>query len=122
MSWSPDHVGGCEAAKIAPLVVPYLQGRCLDIGSGHGKVWPPLIGIDMVAQDGRPITDLHMNGTTLDMFADSSVDGIFSSFLLQGFEPSKIPGILATWNQVRRVVGAVWSTLPSKIDSLSILN
>ena len=77
MTFRPELIGSCEAAKIAPLVVPYLQGRCLDIGSGPGKVWPKLIGIDTATDRGRPVTDLCMDGTNLAMFGAETMDGVF---------------------------------------------
>jgi hypothetical protein len=95
MTWNPDSIYGCEAAKIAPIVVQYLQGRCLDIGSGPGKVWPRVIGIDTGHDQGRPVTDMLMDGTDLSTFADRSVDSVFSSHMLDKIEKSKSPGGIA---------------------------
>ena len=86
----PDIWNACHASQVAPLIVKYTQGRCLDIGSGPGKVWPRCIGIDPAHQGGRPITDICADGTDLSMFGDNSVDGVFSSFLLHQFERSKV--------------------------------
>lgn len=105
MTWTPEQRGCCEAAKIAPLVVPYLQGKCLDIGSGPGKVWPRLIGIDTANMSGRPATDLMMDGTDLSMFGDASFDGVFSSFLLQQIEPRRVGDVLTEWARVIRPGG-----------------
>jgi ADP-heptose:LPS heptosyltransferase len=113
MTWRPELAGGCEAAKIAAVVVPYLQGRCLDIGSGPGKVWPSLIGIDIEGGKGRPITDMAMDGTKLGMFTDASFDGVFSSFLLHQVERSKVPAVLAEWSRVLKVGGHLVLYLPS---------
>ena len=112
MSWRPDLVGGCEAAKVAPLVVPYLQGRCLDIGSGPGKVWPSLIGIDTATQGGRPVTDMHMDGTKELPFTAATMDGVFSSFLLHQIEPSRVPHVLREWARVLKVGGYLVLYLP----------
>lgn len=112
MSFRPELWGGCEAAKIAPLVVPYLQGRCLDIGSGAGKVWPPLTGIDIATVNGRPATDLCMDGTDLSMFGDETMDGVFSSFLLHQFERDLVPRILAEWARVLKIGGHLVLYLP----------
>lgn len=103
MTWRPDLAGGCEAAKIAPLVVRYLQGKCLDIGSGPGKVWPRLIGIDPANIGGRPATDLMIDGTDLSIFGDATFDGIFSSFLLQQIEFDRVPAVLSEWIRVLKV-------------------
>lgn len=113
MTFRPELEGGCEAAKIAPLVVPYLQGRCLDIGSGQGKIWPSLTGIDKNPNKGRPITDLTMDGADLSLFADESMDGVFSSFLLHLCERSKVPHVLAEWARVLKVGGHLVLYLPS---------
>lgn len=113
MVWSIDmHHYSCEAAKIAPLVVHYLQGRCLDIGSGHGKVWPGCIGIDQQQEGGRPVTDICGSGTDLSLFADETMDGIFSSHFLEDIEPSKVPEVLAEWWSVLKVGGHLVLYLP----------
>ena len=105
MTFRPEMVGACEAAKIAPLMVQYLQGRCLDVGSGPGKVWPPLTGIDIATNGGRPVTDMVGDGRDLSMFADEAFDGVFSSFLLQMFEPSETAEVLAEWASKIKVGG-----------------
>lgn len=113
MTWHPESILGCEAAKIAPLVVQYLQGRCLDIGSGQGKVWPQLIGIDLAHDKGKPITDMMMDGTNLCTFADASVDGIFSSHFLNCLDRAKVPDVLAEWARVLKPGGYLVLYLPN---------
>lgn len=115
MTWRPDLWGGCEAAKIAPFVVPYLQGRCLDIGSGPGKVWPGLIGIDRQAQGAHPVTDIRGDGTDLSMFADETFDGVFSSFMLSEQPREKVPAILTEWARVLKIGGHLVLYLPHGI-------
>ena len=112
MTFRPELWGGCEAAKIAALVVPYLQGKCLDIGSGPGKVWPRLIGIDTAMNGSRPVTDMCMDGTDLSQFADGAFDGVFSSFMLQQVEREKVPAVLAEWARVIKVGGHLVLYLP----------
>lgn len=109
----PDIWGACHAAQIAPLVVKYTQGKCLDIGSGPGKVWPRCIGIDTAHQGGRPITDICGDGTDLSMFGDERVDGVFSSFLLHQFERSKVVQTLREWGRVLKVGGYMTLCVPS---------
>lgn len=113
MSWNPDSIYGCEAAKIAPLVVRYLQGRCLDIGSGPGKVWPQVTGLDSARDQGRPVTDLWMDGTDLSAFADASFDAIFSSHMLTCLEKSKVPAVLVEWARVLKADGYLALYLPA---------
>lgn len=115
MTFRPELWGGCEAAKIAPLVVPYLQGRCLDIGSGIGKVWPKLIGIDTATDRGRPVTDLCMDGTDLSLFGDETFDGVFSSFLLQEFPLGSVPKILTEWARVMKIGAHLVLYLPMDV-------
>jgi ADP-heptose:LPS heptosyltransferase len=112
LTCDPYRFGECEAAKIAPLIVPYVQGRCLDIGSGPGKVWPSLIGIDLMTQGGRPVTDMAIDGTVLP-FGDATMDGVFSSFLLQQMEPSKVPDVLREWARVIKPGGHMVLYVPS---------
>ena len=105
MTFRPELAGGCEAAKIAALIVPYIQGRSLDIGSGQGKAWPSMIGIDINPNKGRPITDMTMDGTDLSLFGDATFDAVFSSFLLHQIERSKVRDTLAEWARVLRIGG-----------------
>ena len=114
MTYSPELKGTCEAAKIAPFVVPYMQGRSVDIGSGPGKVWPSAIGIDPGSDKGRPWTDIAADGTRLDMFADKSLDCVFSSFLLHLFEPAEVEDILAEWATKLKIGGYLALYLPDR--------
>lgn len=114
MTWNPSSSNACEAFKIAPLVVRYLQGRCLDIGSGPGKVWPQVIGIDLGHDHGQPVTDLMMDGTNLCTFADASVDGIFSSHFLNCIDRSKVPDMLKEWWRVLKPGGHLVLYLPHR--------
>lgn len=98
---------------IAPLVVKYLQGTCLDIGSGRGKVWPPVTGIDIARDKGEPVTDMAMDGTNLRLFADSSIDGLFSSHFLNCIDKAKIPDVLREWARVLKPDGYLVLYLPS---------
>lgn len=113
MVWDPrvDHYA-CEAAKIAPIIVPYVQGRCLDIGPGHGKVWPQCIGIDRQMDAGRPVTDICGPGGDLSLFANESCDGIFSSHFLEDIDPSQVPAVLREWWRVLKVGGYLTLYLP----------
>lgn len=113
MTWRPELQGGCEQIKIAALVVPYLQGRSLDIGSGHGKLWPPMTGIDLRSEGGQPITDLCMDGTDLSMFGDRTMDAVFSSFLLHLLEKDQVPAVLREWARVLKIGGHLVLYLPA---------
>ena len=112
MTFRPERQGECEAAKIAPIAARYLQGRALDIGAGLGKVWPSVLGIDTATHNGRPASDILMDGTGLSAFSDASFDAVFSSFLLQMFEPSQVPKIVAEWARLVKVGGYLTLYLP----------
>jgi ADP-heptose:LPS heptosyltransferase len=112
VTFRPELVGGCEQAKIAAIVVPYLQGRSLDIGSGPGKLWPSMIGIDTRTEGGRPVTDMCLDATDLSIFDDDSVDNVFSSFLLHLIEWERVKATLLDWTRLIRPDGHFVLYLP----------
>lgn len=113
MTWRPELQGGCEQIKIAALVVPYLQGRSLDIGSGPGKLWPAMTGIDTRTDAGRPVTDLCMDGADLSLFGDKTMDAVFSSFLLSHIknDPARV---LCEWWRLLKIGGNLVLYLPHR--------
>jgi ADP-heptose:LPS heptosyltransferase len=114
MVWSPDKdFSYAEASKIAPLIVHYIQGRCLDVGPGTGKVWPQAIGFDRQMDQGRPTTDIVGDADDLSMFADNAFDAVFSSHCLEDFERDKVPEILEEWARVLKVGGNLVLYVPS---------
>lgn len=115
MVWRIDGNQGRESAKIACIAVPYLQGRCLDLGCGLDKVWPGLIGIDDCRdyQGQRPPSvDIVANCDKLDMFADKTCDGVFSSHLLEHFHDTE--SVLKEWWRVLKPGGYLTLYLPHK--------
>lgn len=115
MTWRRDDPQGDENSKIATLTVPYLQGKCLDIGCGPTKVWPSLIGIDSCKDYGgqRPqAVDIVCNGEDLSLFANKTIDGIFSSHFLEHVMDYK--KCLAEWWRVIKVDGYLVLYLPHK--------
>lgn len=115
MTWSLETSNGREASKIAHIAVPYLQGKCLDIGCGIDKVWPGLIGVDSLKDYGgqRPANiDIISEGEKLSLFADGTMDGVFSSHFLEhvvDFETC-----LKEWWRVIKVGGHLTLYLPHK--------
>lgn len=84
--WTLETSRGQESSKIAHLVVPYAQGRGLDIGVGTQKCWPEMIGVDSLKDYGGqrpPSVDVVSNGEDLSLFGDKSFDYIFSSHFLE---------------------------------------
>lgn len=115
MVWRPDmHHYACEADKIAAIIVPYVQGKCLDIGCGHGKVWPNCRGVDMAREsDGRPVADICDSGTDLSWCASESHDAVFSSHFLEHVPPAEVPDTLREWLRVMKVGGHLVLYVPS---------
>ncbi len=115
MVWSIETSNGREADKIAALVVPYTQGKVLDIGCGFAKCWPSMIGIDncMDYQGQRPETvDFVAEGTDLSMFTSESMDGVFSSHFLEHVVDYK--ACLKEWWRVIKPGGYLTLYLPHK--------
>jgi predicted SAM-dependent methyltransferase len=91
LTWTPDAPQGNEAAKCKYDIVQYTRGRGLDLGCGPSKAFPHFIGVDNGVDTelfGIQIQpDLRLRTCEkLDMFADGSMDFIFSSHLLEHIE------------------------------------
>lgn len=115
MVWNISDPQGRESDKICSIAVPYLQGKCLDIGCGTSKVWPNLIGIDSCKDYGgqRPQSvDIVCQGEDLSIFANKSVDGVFSSHFLEHVVDYK--KCLTEWWRVIKVGGYLVLYLPHK--------
>lgn len=115
MVWTADGSQGFESSKIAHLAVPYLQGKCLDIGCGMKKVWPSLIGIDSLKDYGthRPADiDVVGEGESLSYFSDAAMDGVFSSHFLEHVVDFK--ACLKEWWRVIKPDGYLVLYLPHK--------
>lgn len=113
--WTKDGAQGFESTKIASIAIPYLQGKCLDIGCGQSKVWPNLIGVDSLKDYGgqRPSSvDIVSEGDKLSMFSDKSMDGVFSSHFLEHVVDYK--SCLEEWWRVIKPGGYLTLYLPHK--------
>ena len=91
MVWDPRAPQGFESDKIRFEVLPYLARGGLDIGCGPKKVWPHLIGVDSTKDTdlfGIPMRPDIVVGdaSRLPLFADRSVDAVFSSHCLEHIE------------------------------------
>lgn len=113
MVWTAETSCGFESDKIASIVVPYLQGRCIDAGCGQRKVWPNLIGIDNGHHFGRGGADIMGDCTDLSMFSDESMDGLFSSHFLEHVRGELLP-VLKEWWRVLKVGAHLVLYLPHK--------
>ena len=105
MVWTPGMQVGNETGKIRHLIVPYTRGVGLDIGCGPWKAWPHFIGIDVRKSWENMTWDVSMlrDGRDLSIFADRSLDFVYSSHLLEHLEePEKV---LKEWWRVIKVGG-----------------
>lgn len=112
--WTAETSNGHESAKIAGIAVPYLQGRFLDLGAGNSPVWPSAITVDNGAVFGASdVSGIRCDVSDLSMFAGGCMDAVFSSHVLEDFEPSRVPAVLAEWARVLKVGGNLVLYVPS---------
>lgn len=110
--WSPDGPQGFESRKIKYLLPRYTRGRGLEIGCGLEKAFPHFIGIDNGHHFGKGAADFVCNADRLSMFADGSMDFVFSSHVLEHMEDPE--RTLAEWWRVIRFGGHLCLYLPHK--------
>ncbi len=113
MVWKIDAEMGNEAGKIAPHIVQYTRGRGLDVGCGPSKTFPHFIGVDSGrAYEGKQVTDLKLKSSELSLFADASMDFVFSSHLLEHLNDTE--AALAQWWRLIKPGGHLVLYLPHK--------
>jgi len=113
MTWKIDDPQGDEAAKIRWELVEYTNGRGLDLGCGQFKAFPHFIGVDNGHHWGMKGVDVNVaTCEKLDIFADASMDFVFSSHLLEHIQDYK--AALKEWWRVLRVGGRLVLYLPHK--------
>lgn len=100
--WSIETSCGNESAKIRWELPRYTRGLGLDIGCGAFKAFPHFVGIDnytdtrLFGTQMRP--DIACDGRRLKLFADKSVDFVFSAHFLEHVEnPAEV---LKEWSRV----------------------
>ena len=114
MTWNLDNSLGYEVAKMRWELVPYMRGRCLDLGCGPAKAFPHFIGIDsgkdtdLFGIQMRP--DVKADITDLSIYASGSIDLVFSSHALEHIEDWK--AALKEWWRVVKVGGHLALYLP----------
>ncbi len=118
MVWRADGPQGMESAKVALDIVQYFHGRCLDLGCGQRKVFPAkhVLGVDnykdlqLFGAMANP--DIVASVDKLDMFADGSIDCVFSSHTLEHIEDYEAS--LADWWRVVKPGGYLILYLPHR--------
>ena len=116
MTWAPDKDTGNESSKVRWAVVPYTRGRGLDLGAGQEKTFPHFISVDNNHHQkfGYVIKPdvLVKTCEDLSVFADASMDFIFSSHLLEHIEDHA--GALKEWWRLVRPGGHMVLYLPHR--------
>lgn len=116
MVWRAEDPQGDEASKVRHLIVPYCQGRVLDLGAGPWKAWPSFMSVDNKSEWGGPgcgwTPNIFDDCTKLDLIAEGSCDAIFSSHLLEHIEDHV--AALETWWRKIKVGGHLVLYLPHK--------
>lgn len=116
MVWNINNPQGNESEKIKWELVPYTRGRVLDLGCGPYKTFPHFIGVDSGHHDQhfgwKNNANIISECDYLTLFADKSVDAVFSSHLLEHIEDYK--NALKEWFRVVKVGGYLCLYLPHK--------
>ena len=117
MTWRANDPQGDEAAKVRFDLVPYMNGRVLDLGCGPRKVYPTAIGIDnridakLFGIEVKP--DIAVDTCeTMPFLADGAADTIFSSHLLEHI--ANFPAALKEWWRILKPGGHLILYLPDE--------
>jgi len=111
MTWSMETSCGFESRKIKYLIPRYTRGRGLEIGCGQEKAYPHFIGVDNGHHFGKGAADIVAEAYDLSMFADESMDFVFSSHTLEHMED--MTAALAEWARVIKPGGHLVLYVPS---------
>lgn len=111
MSWSLETSNGFESRKIKYLLPKYTRGRVLEIGCGMEKAFPHFIGYDSGHHFGKGAADVVGDAGDLSLFADNSLDAVFSSHVLEHMPD--MGQALAEWGRVIKPGGYLCLYVPS---------
>lgn len=115
MTWDYHAPQGDESSKVRWELVPYMHGRCLDLGCGPFKVFPHFIGVDNGHHWGTQGADVVVEtAEKIDFFATQSCDLVYSSHLLEHIEYEKVPATLQEWTRVIKPGGHLALYLPDE--------
>lgn len=120
MTWSLEKSKGDEASKIRWELVPFMRGRCLDIGCGPFKVFPHFIGVDNGHHWGHFDNVKVETAEKLDLFGSATIDCVFSSHLLEHITYENVPATLGEWMRVLKPGGYLCLYLPAEGDYPSV--
>ncbi len=114
MTWDIKAPQCDESSKVRWELIPYMRGRCLDLGCGPYKVFPHFTGIDNGHHWGMQGADVKCEATDLSLFASGSCDLVYSSHLLEHIEEEKIPATLKEWMRVTKKDGHMILYVPDE--------
>ena len=113
MVWDIKTSNGNEVAKVKWDIVEYTAGRGLDLGCGLFKTFPHFIGVDNGHHWGNQGVDVMVDTCEdLSIFADNSMDFVFSSHLLEHI--TDYEAALKEWWRVIKTDGYLILYLPHK--------
>jgi len=98
-----------ETAKCRRRLLPYCEGIGLDLGHGGDKIRPEAIGVDLFKQADHDVVGDVRN---LFLFADESLDYVYSSHCLEDLEDTE--GALREWLRPLKVGGHLVLYLPHR--------
>lgn len=113
MTWTLENSKNNESRKVLWELVPYMRGRCLDIGAGQYKVFPHFVSVDSGHHWGlRDIDEPVKDAKDLSIFASCSVDLAYSSHLLEHFPYKDVPAVLDEWLRITKQNGHMILYIP----------
>ena len=117
MTWNKDAPQGDESGKVRFDLVPYMNGRVLDLGCGPGKVYPHAIGIDNKIDAKlfgiKVDPDIAVDSCErMEFLADCAADTVYSSHLLEHIVDYK--SALREWWRLVKVGGYLVLYLPHR--------
>jgi ADP-heptose:LPS heptosyltransferase len=111
MTWTADGPQEFESRKIKYLLPRYTRGRGLEIGCGMEKAFPHFIGVDNGHHFGRGAAEIVASADNLALFADESMDFVFSSHVLEHM--ADMEAALREWARVIKPGGYLCLYVPS---------
>jgi predicted SAM-dependent methyltransferase len=119
VTWRATDPQGNESAKVRWELVPYMNGRCLDLGCGPYKTFPHFTGVDNGHHDKKfgwqnKADVIVETCEDLSIFADKSHDMVFSSHLLEHIAPENLKKTLSEWCRVIKSNGHLILYVPDE--------
>lgn len=104
-----------ETAKHRAIFLPYCVGNGLDIGYGGDPIVETAITLDQEHRysfEGKKPQNLTADASSLYMFADNSLDYVYSSHCIEDFRDTE--AVLKEWIRVAKVGGYLCLLFPDE--------